>query len=74
MVLKEINNQQLKQFHDVKEIKSVEPKKNIENKKETELLNILNVKSRDIFTLEYKINYIYNYILNNKKFIEFKVF
>jgi hypothetical protein len=31
-----------------------------------DLLNMLNVKTTDLFTLEYKINYIYEYMLKKK--------
>jgi hypothetical protein len=79
MVLEQKNNQQVNQSDPKKQSepkKEIDPKKNIETKKdikvvntekEKELLNVLNVKSTDVFTLEYKINYIYNYMLKNKQ-------
>ena len=75
MVLEEKNNQPIKSDKPVAPVKSVTPVKSdapvksdkLVNPDQTELLNVLNVKSKDIFTLEYKINYIFSYLLKNKQ-------
>jgi len=67
MVLEEQQNNELDKLKIENKPKKDEPKKDEPKLNNKELLNVLNFKTTDVFTLEYKINYIYEYMLKKNK-------